>query len=478
MATLIDNATICDGPDARPGAVLIEGNRIAAVAWSEQERRDLAGRAGDVVDATGHWLMPGMVDAHGHSYGVLLRGTENSLPLELWALHTTVYGRALDGPASRAAVLLGAAERMRGGITGLVDHSPMVAFAEHSIAAHEMSGLRVGYAAFLHDLSDYDLLGIELPEALAALAPAPPPVDADAYSRRFAAIVEAARAGSGRVQAQLGPNAPQRCSPAVWKLWRHLRDTHDVAVHTHLLETRAQASLNARWEGGLVAAMAREGMLEGLLTCAHGVWLTDPEREILAAHDVTVSHNPASNLMLGSGVMPLHACERCGLRVALGTDSANTGGRHDLWGVMRLAMMLPRRDGGDPLAWPTGRRMLALATEAGAAALGLHGRVGRIAPGQLADLVLVRQRAPGTLAFDAGVDAMVQHAGPEAVDSVMVDGTWTLRAGRILAFDEAAMLDDAVNQIAALRERVAAQVPVLLAAMPVVTRRFERTCGW
>lgn len=237
-------------------------------------------------------------------------------------------------------------------------------------------------------------------------------------------------------------------------------------------------SLNARWEGGLVAAMAREGMLEGRLTCAHGVWLTDPERELLAAHDVTVSHNPASNLMLGSGVMKLHACERCGLRVALGTDSANTGGRHDLWGVMRLAMMLPRRDGGDPAAWPTGRRMLSLATEAGAAALGLHGRVGRIAPGQLADLVLVRQRAAGTLAFDPGVDAMVQHGGPEAVDSVMVDGVWTLRGGRILAFDEAAMLDDAANQIAALRERVAAQVPILLAAMPVVTNGFERTCGW
>ncbi len=333
-------------------------------------------------------------------------------------------------------------------------------------------------AAFLHDLSDYDLLGLPLPEALAPLTPTPPPVDADAYAGHFAAMVAAGRAGSGRVQVQLGPNAPQRCSPAVWKLWRHLRDTHDVAVHTHLLETRAQASLNKRWEGGLVAAMAREGMLEGRLTCAHGVWLTGPEREVLAAHDVTVSHNPASNLMLGSGVMPFGACRACGLRVALGTDSANTGGRHDIWAVMRLAMMLPRRDGGDPATWPTGRQMLTHATESGAAALGLHGCLGRVAPDQLADLVLVRQRGPGTLAFDPSVDAMVQHAGPEAVDSVMVDGCWTLRAGRIVAFDEAAMLDDAAGQIAALRERVSAQVPILLAAMPAVTHAFERTCGW
>ena len=50
--------------------------------------------------------------------------------------------------------------------------------------------------------------------------------------------------------------------------------------------------------------------------------------------------------------MPWPACAACGLRVALGTDSANTGGRHDLFEIMRLAVMLPRREGGNPAAWP------------------------------------------------------------------------------------------------------------------------------
>jgi len=474
---LIEGAAICDGAEARPGSVLVEGRTIAAVAWSDADRAALRAGGAHVVDGAGHWLLPGLVDAHSHAYGILLRGTENSLPLELWALHTTLYGRALDGPALRAAILLGAVERIRGGITGLVDHSPMFALAEHSLAAHEASGLRVAYAPFLHDVSDYDLFAIDLPAPLLALTPPPLPVDADAYSGRFATLVQQARAGSGRVTVQLGPNAPQRCSLALWALWRELRDRHGVAVHTHLLETRAQASLNRLWPGGLVTAMARDGMLEGGLTCAHGVWLTDSEREVLAAHDVTVSHNPASNLMLGSGIMPLHACRACGLRVALGSDSANTGGRHDLWGVMRLALMLPRRDGGNPTAWPTGAEMLARATKSGAAALSLYGKLGCIAAGQLADLVLVRQRAPGTLALEPGVEALVQHAGPETVDSVMVDGAWVMRAGRLLAFDEEAALADAAVQLEALRARVATQLPTLLAAMPAVTIGFERSCG-
>jgi len=250
-----------------------------------------------------------------------------------------------------------------------------------------------------------------------------------------------------------------------------------VAVHTHLLETRAQASLNRRWVGGLVAEMAREGMLEGRLTCAHGVWLDDAGMELLARHDVTVSHNPASNLMLGSGVLRFGACAACGLRLGLGSDSANTGGRADLFAMMRLAMMLPRREGGDFAAWPGAEAVFAAATENGAAALGLKGRVGRIAEGQLADLVLVQAGTAAGLATTPGLDVLVQHAGPEHVASVMVGGKWVMRDGRILVFDEAAMLAEAGEQARAVRARVANRMPVLMEAMPAMAARFLRVCG-
>lgn len=475
-AILIDEALVCAGAEPCLGSVLVQDSRIGAVAFTPDDRVALRARAGEVVDGAGHWLMPGMVDAHAHAYGTLLRGTENSLPLELWALHTTLHGRAFDGPALRAATLLGAAERIRAGITGTLDHSPMMHLAEHALEAHEASGLRVAYAPFLHDLSDYDLLDLPLPDALKPLVGGPPPLDAVAYAGRFAAVVQAARAGSGRVGVQLGPNAPQRCSPQAWVLWRRLRDRHGVAVHTHLLETHAQASLNPRWPGGLVAEMERQGMLEGSLTCAHGVWLSEAEMATLARHDVTLSHNPASNLMLGSGVMRLRSCAACGLRVALGNDSANTAGRADHFAGMRLAMMLPRREGGNFGQWPKPSEVFAAATEAGAAALGLKGQLGRIAAGQLADLALVRAEGAATLAARPSLDVLVQHANTEHVESVMIDGQWVMRAGRILAFDEAAVLAGAQAQAVALQERVAPNLAVLLAAMPDIAARFARSC--
>jgi cytosine/adenosine deaminase-related metal-dependent hydrolase len=111
----------------------------------------------------------------------------------------------------------------------------------------------------------------------------------------------------------------------------------------------------------------------------------------------------------------------------------------------------------------------------GAAALGLRGELGRIAARQLADLVLVRSGS-ATLSASAGLDVLVQHAGPEHVASVMVDGRWVMRDGRILAFDEAAMLRDAQAQAEALRARVADRLPVLTAAMPAMSARFLRSC--
>jgi 5-methylthioadenosine/S-adenosylhomocysteine deaminase len=474
---LLDGGVICTDATARPGGVLVHGRRIEAVAFTAEDRAALRARAADIVDASGHWLMPGMVDAHAHAHGTLLRGTENSLPLELWALHTMLYGQAFDGPALRAAILLGAAERIRAGITGMVDHAPMAHLAEYALEAHESSGLRVAYATLLHDVSDYDLFGIPLPDSLRPLVGAPPALDAPTYTDKFVATLQTANAGSGRVSVQLGPNAPQRCSPRAWALWRDLRDRHGVAVHTHLLETRLQASLNARWPGGLVSEMERQGMLRGPLTCAHGVWLREAEMEILARHDVTVSHNPASNLMLGSGVMRFGSCTACGLRLALGNDAANTAGRADHFAGMRLTMSLPRRDGGDFTVWPKPSDVFAAATESGAAALGLKAQLGRIAEGQIADLVLVRAGHAGTLAARPALDVLVQHAGPEHVDSVMVDGKWVMREGRILAFDEAAMLANAQAQSVALQQRAAPNLAVLLAAMPAIAARFPGCCA-
>jgi 5-methylthioadenosine/S-adenosylhomocysteine deaminase len=466
-ATAVDGAHVLAGDGFQIGTVLVEGETIAGVAWSIDERRAMCARAGEVVPAAGTWLVPGLVDAHTHAYGTLLRGTENALPLELWSFYTIAYGYGLDDAAIRAAMLLHDAECIRSGITGVVDHFPHIEHAAAAIAAHETSGMRVLFAAFVQDISDYDLLAIDVPPALRELA-AVAPVDAAAYAEFFAGLVAAGRAGSGRVTVALGPNAPQRCSPAIWSLWRMLRDRHGVPVHTHALETAPQARISReRWPDGMIAALDDAGLLKSGLSLAHAIWTTPAERERLAQAGVAVVHNPLSNLMLGSGIMPLAAYDAAGITVGLGTDASNCAGRHDPFETMRLALALPRTATPDAARWPSAARILRMATSGGMNVLGIPSEAA-IAAGRVADLTIVRRDNALNAMFPETIEGFVAQAGREAVEAVMIGGRWVLRDGRILTFDEDAVMRAVHDAHAGIAERAARVTPAIRAALPPV----------
>jgi 5-methylthioadenosine/S-adenosylhomocysteine deaminase len=434
-STLIRNARLVlpGRADLPSGSLLVEGERIAGVFIG----KDGPSAAGEVIDGAGLAVMPGLVNAHNHAYTNVLRGTCNDRRLESWALYTVAYGYVLDAEAIRLAVLLGAAEAMRNGVTALLDHAPHVAQAEAALQAHAESGLRVGYAPFMHDRSDHDLFGVVLPAELrpAFDAPSRPPETIAEFFRR---LVREWQGRDGRLQVMLGPNAPQRCSPALLELWRRLADELGLRVHTHLCETVPQARYGETEWGGTVTGMARHGLLNERLSVAHGVWLAESERDLLARHGVTISHNPASNLMLGSGTMPLVDYLKRGIAVALGSDSANTGGAANLFEVMRLALMLPRPTTANEADWPTPQTVFGLASAGGARALGIE--AGRIEVGKLADLVLLRLDTALMAAPEPSLAALVQHAGPHAVEATMVGGRFVYRGGKVLAFDETDVL--------------------------------------
>jgi 5-methylthioadenosine/S-adenosylhomocysteine deaminase len=438
---LLHNARlVLPGADPRAplptGAVLVEAGRVAAVLTRPDEIAALAA-AKPGVDLAGQVLIPGLVSAHSHSYSTAARGTENALPLEPWALYTVAYGRALGEEAFRLAVLLTAAEMLRAGVTGALDHFAYADRAEVALAAHRESGMRIALAPMLHDRPDHALLNIALPDDLrrrveGAKRPGPPDL-----ATLFRRLHRDWHGRDARLFVQLGPNAPQRCSPELWTLWRELAHELDLNVHTHLLETRPQAGIGRRlYEGGIVGAMAREGLLNERLSVAHGIWTEPSERALLAEHGVTVVHNPVSNLMLGSGVLPMRDYRARGIRIALGSDGSNSGGRHDLFEVMRLAMMLPRPGIDDPADWPGPADAFTWATEGGARALGIAGKTGRIAPGYCADLVALDMETAARASLVPNLVSVVQYGGPDSVRAVMIDGNWVYRDGKILSFDE------------------------------------------
>ncbi|CDZ64755.1 Hypothetical protein NGAL_HAMBI2566_61950 [Neorhizobium galegae bv. orientalis] len=125
---------------------------------------------------------------------------------------------------------------------------------------------------------------------------------------------------------------------------------------------------------------------------AHGIWINDSERDLLAERGVTVSQNPISNAMLGSGRRRLRDDLDAGLKIALGTDCSNTGGRHDLFEVMRHMLVSGRDPGSDFETWLTPDEVLSAATTYGAGSLNSGKSPGFVKAGAAADVVDVATR--------------------------------------------------------------------------------------
>ncbi|MBM3568692.1 MAG: amidohydrolase family protein [Alphaproteobacteria bacterium] len=456
------------------GALLVEAGRIAAIATAPEEIQALRGRANEVDDLSGLTLMPGLINAHYHSYGNAARGTENALPLEPWALYTVAYGRALGPEAIRLSILLGAAEMLRAGITGAIDHFAHVGLTEEALAAHRQTGMRIGFAPFLHDLYDHDVLGVALPAEIKRRIEGPPRPGPDAIAGRIRDLHSGWQGREGRIAILLGPNAPFRCSDAMLASWRDLARTLDAPSHTHLLETRLQAEAGAkRWgEGRTLGALDRLGLVDARLSCAHAIWLAPAERELMARRGAVAVHNPSSNLMLGSGLMDLADYLARGVTVALGSDTANTGGRHDLFGIMRLAMMLPRPGQADPARWIDAAAAFRLASEGGAAALGMKDELGRIEEGARADLVAIDLEHAASAALVPNLAALVQHASPALVRATMVEGCWVYRQGKVLAFDEVTALARFRDLRAEIAERARPELEAADAAREAFLRLY------
>ncbi|RJG40988.1 hypothetical protein D3Y55_27640 [Mesorhizobium sp. DCY119] len=426
------------------GGILVGGSQIKAIL-APGEVGAAADGADEVVDVSGMVLMPPLVDCHVHSSSTLLRGTENSLPLELWSYYAINYGRGSTDDSVRHAALLTNIEMIRNGIGGYIDHFPPLHRAGAALSAHMQSGLRIGFAPFFADMWDEDILEIPLDRQIVhKIAPLAPRRLEDIRSAYFDLDAEIKSKGEGRITLLAGPNSPQRCSDALWELWAELQDRLGIGSHTHLLETFPQAqAARKRWPQGLVQALADEGLLHSRLSVGHGIWLDPKERELLASIGVTVSFNPISNGMLGSGRKRVREDLDAGLKIALGTDCSNTGGRHDLFEVMRHMLISGRDPGTDFNTWLTPAEVLNAATTIGAGALNGAKAHGRLETNGAADILVLDLESHGMAASSVSLNSIVVHADPRNVNSLMVDGRWLLRNGKIIVFDEVSVLRDA-----------------------------------
>ncbi|BBD40241.1 hypothetical protein Amn_51210 [Aminobacter sp. Y103A] len=441
--TLIANGVVWIDGAFRPADILIDDSSISAfIAPGEAKDSGLV-----TIDATGCAILPPFFNGHVHSSSTLLRGTENSYPLELWSLWAVCYGRGSTAASIRASLRLTAIEMIRAGIGGYVDHFPAASFIDDALEVHRQSGMRIGFAPFFADLRDEDTLDMPLDRAVLEQYARMQMTDHETLRLRTERL---AAMRDGRITPLLGPNAPQRCSPPLLDLWTEMAARHDLGSHTHLLETYPQYRLaQSRWPGGAVAELDRLGLLNCRTSLAHAIWLDEAARDTLGRRGATAIHNPVSNQMLGSGNMPVRKMLDAGVRLGLGTDCSNTSGRHDMFETMRQTLVSGRDPGSSHKAWIRSDEVIAAATQDGWAALG-EGPAS-LRPGTRADLLILDFRSVTLAASAISSASIVSHGDPRAVRDLMVDGQWLMRDRIVRVFDEAAVIAEAEHHAANLR---------------------------
>jgi 5-methylthioadenosine/S-adenosylhomocysteine deaminase len=419
MRTRIFNCTLLPGVDGEahipfiPNAeVQVDGNLIAYAG----ERRDAPDfEAEQEIDATGHLCMPGLVNLHTHTPMTFLRGAGADLTLEDWLNRVIFKLEAQWEPGLiRTATDLGCMEMLRFGTTSFCD---MYMFTDSIVQAVRDNGMRalIGYGLVDSDGSCKDLkVGVKLAK-------------------------DWNRACNDRIRVSIAPHAEYTSTPILIKSAAKAAIDLDLPFHIHVSETRAEHESCIRRRGLTPMQYLKSlGALGAKVIAAHCVWLSGDDIELAAKHNVTIVHNPVSNLKLASGIAPVAEMLKRGCSVALGTDGVASNDNLNLWEEIKLMPLLQKGTTLDPTVISPAQA-LAAATSVGAKAMG-YPNLGLLKEGYIADLILVELRTPHMTPNIYPESNLIYAAQGSDVTLTMVDGKVLYRDGKYLTIDQEAVL--------------------------------------
>lgn len=390
---LIKNAQLLVTMDDRRreipgGGLFIRDGFIEQVA----ETNLLPATADEIVDLSGHVVMPGLINTHHHFYQTLTRAVPAAQNANLFNWLTTLYPiwARMTPEDIRTSTQTALAELALSGCTTASDHLylfPNGSKLDDEIEAAKAVGIR------LHASRGSMSLG----QSQGGLPP-DSVVDTEenilADSERLIQKYHDPKAGA-MVQIVLAPCSPFSVTGILMKQSAELARKYGVHLHTHLAETQDEEEFTIQKFGYKpVEYMQSLEWVGEDVWFAHSVHVSKNEVEVYAREGCGVAHCPSSNMRLASGIAPLREFMQAGVKVGLGVDgSASNDGSH-LLAEARQAMLLARlRSGleGASLSSTDGeiltaRQALELATRGGAAVLGRKD-IGSLEAGKCADFV-------------------------------------------------------------------------------------------
>lgn len=366
MSILFENATILikkgsEYEAIENGFLGVDGKYIDYIGKEKPNKKY------DVVkDYSNKLLMPGLINAHTHTPMVFLRGLGAGLPLQNWLNDYIFPTEAKLTPeiieiASYYAIL----ELLASGVTSFTD---MYFFPEGTAKAVSESGIKANINKYLLCFDENQKIedsGI--------------PGSLEFFNKYH-------NTADGRLKVDFSIHAEYTNKPHIVKEYSRLCKENNGRMHIHLAETKKEVEECIQRYGVSPAKWFEDlGTFDNPTCAAHLVWPVNDDIEILKRHDVSIMHNPTSNMMLGSGFAPINKLMRNGINVGLGTDGTASNNNLNMFEEMHLCSILSDGFHLDP-KYLTNSQVIDMATINGAK---LQGRddTGSLEVGKCADII-------------------------------------------------------------------------------------------
>ncbi len=413
------------------------GGLFARDGWIEQvgPTTELPDTADQVLDASGHVVIPGLVNTHHHLYQTLTRAVPAAQDAGLFGWLTALYPiwARMTPEDIEISTQVGLWELALSGCTTASDHLylfPNGSRLDDEIEAAGDVGIR------LHASRGSMSLG----ESEGGLPPDSVVEPGDAILEDTQRLIEAYHdpEPGAMTRVVVAPCSPFSVTTDLMRESAALARSYGVTMHTHLAETMDEERFCLETFGREPFPYAESVDWAGDdVWFAHAVFPGTGGVEWLAASRTGVAHCPSSNMRLASGIAPIAGFLAAGVRTGLGVDgSASNDGSH-LLGEARQAMLLARLAASPSIAGEEApllpaRAALEIATRGGAEVLG-RDDIGSLAVGKCADFVAVDLERLGYAGALHDPVAALLLCAPVTVDHTYVHGRAVVTGGHPVA---------------------------------------------
>ena len=425
MNILIENVkilTMADGEVIKNGNIYIENEKIKKIT---SDKIDFS--YDKKIDGKNYLAMPGFVNAHTHVGMSLFRNFSDDVDLMTW-LNEKIWpleDKLIEQDVYWAS-LLSHAEMIMTGTTSFAD---MYYFEDQTIKALEKSKMRAQISRGL-TLEDKNYKKIE--------------ENIDLFKKYE-------NSQNGRIDIAFGPHAVYTTDKNYLKEINKYAKKYKMPIHIHLSETKTEnTDCMKRFNQSPTEVFEECGIFENKTIAAHGVYLSDKDLDILSKYDVSVVHNPSSNLKLSSGFLDCTRVINKKINLAMGTDSSASNNNLSMIKEISLTSLVSKYNNPQNLK---AYDVLKMATINGAKALGLDDKIGTLEEGKLADIILIDLNNPNHTPQNNLISSLPYSTFDKDVSYVIINGDLVYDDKKFVYLNEKEIIKNAEESFEKLRNR-------------------------